>query len=173
MGQDETQGAAVRVAPLLRSDVERVAQLAAEVWWHHYPALISTAQIEYMLHQRYNSAVIREELRRSDLWWDKLEAGATMIAFSSYFLHDAAAVKLDKLYVHPAHQRQGLGGLLIEHVCERARRHGRSQVMLAVNKGNSSAIAAYRKHGFTVAESVVKDIGGGFVMDDYIMVRRA
>lgn len=32
-----------------------------------------------------------------------------------------------------------------------------------------SAIAAYRKYGFTVREEVVQDIGGGFVMDDYIM----
>jgi hypothetical protein len=44
--------------------------------------------------------------------------------------------------------------------------------VLAVNKGNRSAIAAYLKNGFTVLESVVKDIGGGFVMDDHIMVRR-
>jgi hypothetical protein len=41
-----------------------------------------------------------------------------------------------------------------------------------VNKRNASAIAAYRKHGFDVRESVVKDIGGGFVMDDYIMEKR-
>ena len=41
--------------------------------------------------------------------------------------------------------------------------------MLAVNKRNAAAIAAYRKHGFEIVEAVVKDIGGGFVMDDYIM----
>ena len=33
------------------------------------------------------------------------------------------------------------------------------------------AIAAYRKHGFEVRDSIVKAIGGGFVMDDYIMAR--
>jgi ribosomal protein S18 acetylase RimI-like enzyme len=38
-----------------------------------------------------------------------------------------------------------------------------------VNKGNARAIAFYRKHGFDIAESVVVDIGGGFVMDDYVM----
>ena len=44
--------------------------------------------------------------------------------------------------------------------------------MLAVNKHNFNAIAAYRKHGFIVREAVVKEIGGGFVMDDYIMEKR-
>ena len=41
--------------------------------------------------------------------------------------------------------------------------------MLTVNKHNRNAIAAYGKYGFRVAESVVKDIGSGFVMDDYVM----
>lgn len=162
---------AVRVGPVADADVERVAQLAAETWWHHYPAIISAAQIEYMLGQRYDPALIREELRRSDVWWDQLAVGQTMVAFASCLLTDPAVVKLDKLYVLPAHQRKGYGGILLDHVCDRARRHGCSQVVLAVNKGNRSAIAAYLKHGFTVAEAVVKDIGGGFVMDDYIMVR--
>jgi ribosomal protein S18 acetylase RimI-like enzyme len=43
--------------------------------------------------------------------------------------------------------------------------------VLAVNKSNRSAISAYLKHGFRVGDAVVKDIGGGFVMDDYIMVK--
>jgi GNAT superfamily N-acetyltransferase len=166
------EGGEVRVASVTEADVERVAQLAAETWWHHYPGLISTAQIEYMMKQRYDPALIRAELKRRDVWWDKLEVGTTMVAFDSCFLADAATVKLDKLYVHPEHQRRGYGGLLIGHVCERARGQGCSQVVLAVNKGNRSAIAAYLKNEFTVLESVVKDIGGGFVMDDYVMVRR-
>jgi GNAT superfamily N-acetyltransferase len=161
----------IRVASVTETDVERVAQLAAEVWWHHYPAIISAAQIEYMLKQRYDAALIRAELARRDLWWDKLEVGNTMVAFGSCFAADAATVKLDKLYVHPAHQRKGYGGLLIGHVCDRARLQGCSRVVLAVNKNNRSAIAAYLKNGFTVLESTAKDIGGGFVMDDYVMVR--
>ena len=158
--------------PVTDADVERVADLAARVWWHHYPGIISAAQIEYMLQQRYDPGLIRAELARCGLWWDKLELGTTMVAFGSCFLAGAATMKLDKLYVHPAYQRRGYGGILIDRVCDRGRSHGCSQVVLAVNKGNRSAIAAYLKHGFTVLESTVKDIGGGFVMDDYIMVRR-
>ena len=42
--------------------------------------------------------------------------------------------------------------------------------MLSVNKRNAKAIAAYQKNGFGITESVVTDIGNGFVMDDFIMV---
>jgi hypothetical protein len=40
-----------------------------------------------------------------------------------------------------------------------------------VNKRNTRAIAAYQRNGFVTADSVVTDIGGGFVMDDYIMAK--
>jgi ribosomal protein S18 acetylase RimI-like enzyme len=78
-------------------------------------------------------------------------------------------MKLDKLYVHPRLQRHGYGGMMIARAGEVARSGGCSRLVLAVNKNNRSAIAAYLKHGFSIARSVVKDIGGGFVMDDYVM----
>lgn len=83
-----------------------------------------------------------------------------------------AELKLHKLYIHPDCQRQGLGPRLLHHVESVARTSGRIIVVLTVNKKNAKAIAAYRKHGFTIRESVVTDIGGGFVMDDYVMAKQ-
>ena len=95
-----------------------------------------------------------------------------MLAFASYFASERPrTIKLDKLYVHPGHQRKGYGGMLIARVCRFVREAGCDTLMLAVNKHNASAIAAYRKHGFRIAESVIGDIGEGFVMDDYIMLK--
>ncbi len=161
----------VRIAPLEAQDVERLAALAREIWYAHYPAIIGMAQIEYMLGQRYGLDVVREELGREGLWWSKLMVGAEMTGFASYFLTAAAEMKIDKLYVHPRHQRRGYGGMMIAHIREVARLRGCSRLVLAVNKRNQSAIAAYLKHGFHIAEAVVKDIGDGFVMDDYVMAK--
>jgi ribosomal protein S18 acetylase RimI-like enzyme len=163
---------AARIEPLAAEDAGRLYSLAREIWYAHYPAIISVAQIEYMLEERYNAAVLLAELRRDGIWWDKLLVAGEMAGFASYFLTaNAGEMKLDKLYVHPRLQRHGYGGMMIEHACVVARSHGCSRLVLAVNKNNRSAIGAYLKHGFTIGESVVKDIGGGFVMDDYIMVK--
>lgn len=160
----------VRIEPLEPGDVKALVALAREIWHAHYPAIIGTAQIEYMLGQRYEPAVVRAELGRDGIWWDKLVAGEEMAGFASYFMTEAPGeMKLDKLYVHPRHQRRGYGGMMIAHACEVARLHGCSRLVLTVNKNNHSAIAAYLKHGFRVADAVIKDIGGGFVMDDYVM----
>jgi ribosomal protein S18 acetylase RimI-like enzyme len=161
-----------RIEPLTDADVEALAALAREIWYAHYPAIISAAQIEYMLDQRYRPETVRAELARADIGWDKLVVGGAMIGFSSYFrAAPAREMKLDKLYVHPRRQRLGYGGLMIARAADAARREGCDRLVLAVNKNNASAIAAYRKHGFQIAQSVTKDIGGGFVMDDYVMVR--
>jgi len=161
-----------RIEPVTEADVDALAVLAREIWYAHYPAIICTAQIEYMLAQRYDAAVVRAELRRDDLWWDQLRVDDDMAGFASYFLTGAPGeMKLDKLYVHPRHQRRGYGGLMIGRACERARACGCDRLVLAVNRNNRSAIDAYLKHGFRVAGAAVKDIGGGFVMDDYILVK--
>ena len=163
-------GAPVRITALTVADIDAVCALAAEIWRAQYPAIIGAAQIEYMLAQRYNPAVVREELARGDLWWDKLLVNGRMVGFASYFLlRDTGAMKLDKLYVHPAHQRSGYGRMLVDRAVTMARACGCDALVLAVNKHNAAALAAYARHGFAVVDSVVKDIGGGFVMDDYVM----
>ena len=163
-------GPLVRIEAVTEADVGPLVALAREIWYAHYPAIIGTAQIEYMLGQRYNLETVRAELRQSDLWWDTLMVGEEMAGFASYFLTQAAGeMKLDKIYVHPRHQRYGYGGAMIARACEVARSRGCNRLVLAVNRNNRSAIDAYLRHGFRVADTVVKDIGGGFVMDDYIM----
>ncbi|MEK6591806.1 MAG: GNAT family N-acetyltransferase [Pseudomonadota bacterium] len=162
----------VRIGPLMEADVERVSALAREIWLAHYPGIISLEQIEYMLAQRYDPARIRAELAQGGCWWDVLVTGGDIVGFASYFLADEpGTMKLDKVYVHPQHQRRGYGSLLIGHVRAKTARRGCRRLELAVNKNNRNAIAAYTKHGFKIRDAIVKDIGGGFVMDDYIMVR--
>lgn len=160
------------VKQVVRADAAAISAMAREIWHPHYAAIISKAQIDYMLAQRYDPEVIRAELASGDAWWDKLLDNGLMIGFTSCFLTKTPGeMKLDKLYVHHDHQRKGYGGMLLDRVLGIAQAQGCTTLTLAVNKHNQAAIAAYVKYGFRIAESVVKDIGGGFVMDDYIMAR--
>jgi len=169
---DSTEKVLVHIAPVETGDAERISALAREIWLAHYPDIIGIEQIEYMLRQRYAPAIIRAELQRDDLWWDKLLLGDDIMAFSSYFLSGPEEMKLDKLYVRQESQRRGYGGMLIERTCRFAQERGCLRLVLAVNKNNRNAIGAYRKYGFGIRDTAVKDIGGGFVMDDYIMEKR-
>lgn len=159
------------IRPLLPEEAEAVATLARVVWQEAYPAIIPQAQIDYMLAQRYAPALIRAQLE-AGMGWAVVEQAGELLGFASWLTPPPPGeTKLDKLYVHPAHQRRGLGGRLLAHVAEAARRAGSPTLILAVNKRNLRAQGAYRKYGFAVRESVVVDIGGGFVMDDFIMAK--
>jgi diamine N-acetyltransferase len=161
----------LRIERVIAEDVEAVAALAGVIWRAHYADIISSAQIEYMLLQRYDPAHIRAELARG-VAWDKVMVNGEIVGYASYFSsgHDGE-MKLDKLYVHHAFQRRGYGGKLIGRALAAARVAGCKTLVLAVNKANAKAIAAYGKYGFRIRESVVQQIGGGFVMDDYIMAK--
>ncbi|MCC6532299.1 MAG: GNAT family N-acetyltransferase [Burkholderiales bacterium] len=160
------------IRALTDAEVEALCALAGEIWREHYPAIIGQAQIEYMLAQRYRPEVIRAELARGGVWWDLLLAGGEPRGYASYFLGEAIQeMKLDKLYVHGECRGRGYGAMMLQRALSAARANGCERLVLAVNKHNAGAIAAYRGWGFAIARSSVTDIGGGFVMDDYIMTR--
>jgi GNAT superfamily N-acetyltransferase len=160
----------IQISPVSRADVDAIAALARIVWQDAYPGIITQAQIDYMLEQRYNTLRLLEELAMPNLWWDKATVDGELAAFASTLTTEKAdELKLDKLYVDPLQQRLGLGGRLIAHVSERALAQGCTTLILAVNKRNEPAIAAYTKHGFVMRNAVRVDIGNDFVMDDFIM----
>jgi len=160
----------IEVSPLHAEEAEALSALAGRIWRAHYPSIISPAQIEYMLEQRYRPILIRQFIARGDLWL-AARAGTEIQGFAHAHPLQAGDWKLDKLYVAPDVQRHGIGGLLIDAVAQRARHHAITRLILRVNRQNQTAINAYLKHGFQVADLVVEDIGDGYYMDDYVMVK--
>ncbi len=61
--------------------------------------------------------------------------------------------------------------MFLNRVEEEVRQSGADLIFLHVNKRNIQAIRSYERNGYRKEESVVVNIGGGFVMDDYIMVK--
>lgn len=159
------------LARLTAADADAVSALARIVWQATYPALISQAQIDAMLTDRYASERIREQLDDPhQAWWGARRGGA--LSGFAHALLDESGCKLDKLYVHPGQQRRGIGAALLQAVEDWARTQRARRLWLQVNRGNAQAIRAYEKYGFRIVDSRVFDIGGGFVMDDHVMEKR-
>jgi ribosomal protein S18 acetylase RimI-like enzyme len=154
----------------IEADVPAIARLADVIWRLHYPGIISTRQIDHMLAKMYSREQLLHEIRVGAIRYELLFVGKELAGFAAHGPTEQPDLfKLHKVYLHPAYHGQGLGTSLLRH-CEReAQQLGVKRLMLAVNKGNAKAIAAYRRNGFTIRESVVLDIGQGFVMDDYLM----
>ena len=156
----------VRATP---SDIPLLQALARTIWRAHFPGIISTAQIEYMLDRMYATETIENEMRAGTCW-ELIRQGTEAVGFLSYSYDGIAArLKLHKLYLQVERHGQGLGRASLGHVMGVAQNLGAGEVSLYVNKKNQKAIRAYERAGFAVAESVINEFGDGFVMDDYRM----
>jgi ribosomal protein S18 acetylase RimI-like enzyme len=160
----------IEIGPLRLDEAEAVVALAGRVWRAHYPGIISPEQIEYMLEQRYRPVLVKQFIARGDVWL-AARAGVDLVGFAHGHPLTEGDYKLDKLYVETDLQRHGIGGSLIRAMAERAAAQGYSRLALRVNRQNQQAIDAYLKHGFTVQTIYLEDIGGGHVMDDYVMTK--
>ena len=155
--------------PAAPADIPTLRRLADEIWHAHYPAIISVAQIDYMLARMYAADVIEKEIGEGTCW-ELIALDGEAVGFLSYSHETSAALlKLHKLYVQVDRHGLGLGRAGLRRVMEVGAASGAREVSLYVNKNNTKAIRAYRRAGFTIAESVVNHFGGGFVMDDYRM----
>ncbi len=161
-----------QILPLTEQHLPALAELAGVIWQQHYPGIISPAQIDYMLARMYSPGVLREEILAKEILFVRLLVEGRFVGFASYGpAPEPGVMKLHKCYLLPELHGRGLGSRLLQH-CERAvRQRGARRLVLAVNKRNTKAIAAYQRNGFSVVESVITDFGRGFVMDDFIMAK--
>ncbi len=151
------------------ADIPTLRDLAHRIWHACYPALISVAQIDYMLARFFDEAALRRDLEGGVIW-ELAWLEAQPVAFLACVTEAATQrLKLSKLYLLPEFHGQGLGQQLLARVTAIANRTQARAIYLTVNKGNVQAIRAYERAGYRKTDSLIADIGGGFVMDDYIM----
>lgn len=152
------------------SDILTIKTLARNIWLEHYPGIISHEQIEYMLGKMYAEDVIADEMANKNYRYVLVETNNAAVGYISYQLkNNEKAVLLSKLYLLSRMHGRGIGKLMLEHVKGEAHKCGAKMIFLFVNKKNIKAIKAYERFGFVKTEEVTKDIGSGFVMDDFRM----
>jgi diamine N-acetyltransferase len=148
-----------------------VQALAGDIWRRHYPGIISTEQIEYMLERGYAHGALLRFVTDEGAGLALARVDEEPAGFAAWYRSNVEATKLDKLYVLPQFHGTGIGRALIEHVAAEARAAGCRSLTLNVNRGNTSAVRAYERCGFAIRDRGNFPIGNGFVMEDFIMVR--
>jgi GNAT superfamily N-acetyltransferase len=147
-------------------EIRQLAQLAGQIWRSHYPAIIGSAQTEYMLEQFHSEAIIRRQIVDAELEYFLFRYRGQWQGYLAFGVQGQDCL-LSKLYVHPERQGRGLGRQALDFVRIRARALGCNAIVLGVNRHNFQALDAYLSWGFEVEKTLVSDIGQGYVMDDY------
>jgi len=165
------RGLDVTLSEVAAKEVVAVAEMAARIWPATYGAILPPDQISYMLSRMYAPERLREDQKEGvDLLWILLK-GQRVGFLAAGPVAPEGRCPLQKLYLLPESQRAGVGSLAMARLCERISNSGAKAIELRVNRHNLAAIAFYQKNGFSIDAMDCRAIGGGYVMDDYLMRR--
>lgn len=154
--------------------IARVASLAAAIWRHHYTPIVGKDLVDYMLHTVQSPAAIASQINSGNYHYVLLSYQHNDAGYAATTPSPTPnTLRLSKIYVSHQYRGLNLGKSLLDYALQRAAKLNYDHLDLTVNKYNSQSIAWYQHHHFKITDSIVADIGNGFVMDDYIMSRHA
>jgi len=151
-----------------KGQISRVAQLAKAIWEEYYPAIISQEQIAHMIIAFQSPVAIDSQIMEGMQYYLTVTDGEE-IGYLAYTAEQENTLFLSKIYIKRDFRSKGKGREVFEFITQQARNNRCKKIWLTVNKHNKAAIDIYLKTGFSITESVKKDIGNGFYMDDYVM----
>ena len=149
-------------------EIEQVAELAHKIWREHYNPIVGNAQVEFMLEKFQSPNPISKQIQEDNYFYYLLQDSGKNVGYCA-FQARGDSLFLSKIYVDSSERGRGFGRAIMEFAKESAIKLGLKTLSLTVNKDNSDSIAVYKKIGFKVVEEICPDIGGGYVMDDYVM----
>lgn len=151
-----------------KDEIKDLAELASSIWHEYWTALLSAEQIDYMVEKFQSETAIKHQYEFENYTYYYIQYDGENIGY--FGLSDKKDyLFLSKLYIKREFRHKGIGGKTFDKIKEIAANFDFKSIRLTVNKYNKNTISAYDKWGFKTIDSVVTDIGLGFVMDDYIM----
>lgn len=151
------------------SNIEVVAALAKTIWVDHYTPIIGAAQVAYMLDKFQSEDAIRQQINEGYHYSAAFVNGEPAGYCATRYEPDHRRVFLSKLYVSRHFRQRGLASALLAHHINALGEKAADSVWLTVNRYNENSIAVYKRMGFVISNTLVSDIGNGYVMDDYRM----
>lgn len=151
------------------NDYKQIADLGFIIWNEHYTPIIGAEQVAYMLEKFQSEKAIQQQVEEGFEYYlitfEIVPVGYICIK------KKRDALFLSKIYVLSNYRGKKIGKTAMQFVELRANTLHCNSIELTVNKYNVNSIKAYEKLGFKTVEALVMDIGNGFVMDDYRMVK--
>ena len=155
------------------SDFHVIREIAQITWPVAYGAIISKAQLDYMLEKFYSNAALNDNFSTKNHRFLLVKQESVCLGFASYEHHYLGENKtrLHKIYMLPDSQRKGAGKLLLAEVEKLALENNDTIISLNVNRFNS-ALYFYQKLGFEKVGEEDIELDFGYLMEDYILEKR-
>jgi ribosomal protein S18 acetylase RimI-like enzyme len=163
----------IKIEPNSDSEFKEIKYIASTVWPVAYGAILSQAQLDYMMDMMYSRTALYHQVHKLKHHFIVAKNKEEVIGFASYeFQYEgASATKIHKLYILTNQQGKGVGKLLVDYIAQEAVKQEQESLLLNVNR-NNTALGFYEKLGFQIQSTVDIAIGNGYLMEDYIMIKK-
>ena len=150
-------------------DIATIRDLAWCIFPHTYREILTPEQNDYMMEWMYSESSLRDQMAHGHQYLLAYD-GSTAVGYVSVEQQDEHLFHLQKIYVLPERQGEGLGKKLFEAAIRliKSQHPGPCAMELNVNR-NNRAVTFYERMGMHKDRSGDFDIGHGFYMNDYIM----
>ena len=150
-------------------DIATIHDLAWRIFPHTYREILTPEQNDYMMDWMYSEANLKEQMTHGHQYLLAYD-GDTAVGYVSVEQQEEHLFHLQKIYVLPDRQGEGLGRQLFEAAIAliKSQHPGACAMELNVNR-NNRAVTFYERMGMHKDRSGDFDIGHGFYMNDYIM----
>ena len=160
----------IKIIPAITtSQFLQLETLANTIWREYYIPMVGKPQIDYML-EKFQSAVAIKNQVEADFEYFIITFKKTPVSYIA-IKKEENALFLSKIYVLSDYRGKKIAKTAMAFIEEKAKSYNLKTIRLTVNVNNTNAIKAYERLGFVNIRPLVADIGNGFVMDDYEMVR--
>ncbi|SFR83854.1 GNAT family N-acetyltransferase [Anaeromicropila populeti] len=153
---------------ILEDEINKLAEIANEVWHEFFVCILSKEQIDYMVEKFQSVAAITDQIQNQGYQYFIFEAEGEQIGYTGIKKEDNKLF-LSKLYLRKDFRGKGFARKAFSFLQRTSVEMGMEAIWLTVNKYNEHTISVYQKLGFEIIRQQVADIGSGFVMDDYVM----
>ena len=151
------------------TDIPVIALLANKIWNEHYISIITKEQIDYMLGEMYSAESLLKQMNEGHKLTLVL-VDDIAVGYISLSTRDHKNYYVNKFYIDVSQHRKGVGAQLFNYILKQL--PAAETFELAVNRANYKSINFYFKLGFVIKHTIDLDIGGGFYMNDFLMIRK-
>lgn len=154
-----------------KNKLNTLAQLAYEIWNEYYPPIIGQQQVNYMLSKLYNTDALHEQMQQGQIFY-LISVNNNNIGFFSYSFKDEGSGFLHKFYLLKSCRGKNYASITLSFLESIFKNNNVKEYRLTVNRQNAQAINFYFKSGFKIEQVADFDIGNGFFMNDFVMIKK-
>lgn len=152
------------------SDLPAIEHLAHKIWKEVYPSIISNDQMEYMLKKMYSQESLKKQIAEQGHEYTLVFDMENLVGYLDAGTENGYDYFIYKLYIDAGFHGKGAGKKLYDNFFSEKKML--RSIRLQVNRTNKRAINFYHKLGFRVEYEKDFDIGNGFYMCDYVMLKK-